>query len=382
MMLESSVENFDVAVVGGGVAGSAAAIALRNGGFSVAIIERGEYNQKRIAEVLPPDVKEPLIALGIWDDFLSLGCKPVMSRASSWGSPHLDISDYLFNAYGPAWVIVRPVFDRFLATGASERGARLFLNTRITACLREGRQCWQMTLRQGLGERTIKAAFVIIATGRSSSVMRRGPKPRTSYDRLIGVTATIARSSAHSTNDARPMIEAVPEGWWYSVGLPDETISCALMTDADIAGAEVRRYRNRGALLAALLRSAPHTFERLRGGLDVLIHANVVSANTYFNLSSDDDGVISIGDAVSAIDPLAGQGSYVALESSTSIAATIAAYNRGSPTALEEHSHRQRANFERLMAERIFYYGIERRWPGFPFWSRRQTGGWFASPRA
>jgi flavin-dependent dehydrogenase len=65
MMLESAVENFDVAVVGGGVAGSAAAIALRNGGFSVAIIERGEYNQKRIAEVLPPDVKEPLIALGI-----------------------------------------------------------------------------------------------------------------------------------------------------------------------------------------------------------------------------------------------------------------------------------------------------------------------------
>lgn len=124
----------------------------------------------------------------------------------------------------------------------------------------------------------------------------------------------------------------------YSVGLPDETISLALMTDADIAGAEVRRYNNRGAMLAALLSNAPHTFERLRGDLDVLIHANVVSANTYLNLSSDHDGVISIGDAVSAIDPLAGQGSYVALESSTSIAATVAAYNRGSLTALEEHS--------------------------------------------
>ncbi len=374
-MLESAAENFDVAVVGGGVAGSAAAIALRNGGFSVAVIERGDYNQKRIAEILPPEVKEPLIALRIWDDFLSLGCKPVMSRVSSWGGPHLDISDYLFNAYGPAWLIVRPAFDRFLATGASERGARLFMNTRITACLRERRRCWQLTLLQGLGERTIKAAFVIIATGRSSSVVRRGPKPRTPYDRLIGVTATIACSSAHSTNDARPMIEAVPEGWWYSIGLPDQTISLALMTDADIAGAEVRRYRNRGALLAGLLHNAPHTFERLRGDLDILIQPNVVSANTYLNSSPDDDGVISIGDAMSAIDPLAGQGSYIALESSTSIAATVAAYNRGSLTALKEHSQRQEARFERAAAERIAYYSLEKRWSHFPFWSRRRTAG-------
>jgi 2-polyprenyl-6-methoxyphenol hydroxylase-like FAD-dependent oxidoreductase len=372
-MLERAVEKFDVAVVGGGIAGAAAAIALRNGGFSVAIIERADYNQKRIPEILPPDVKEPLIALGIWDDFLSLGCKPVMSRVSSWGSPHLDVSDYLFNAYGPAWLIVRPTFDRFLATGASERGARLFLNTRITAYLREGRRCWQLTLRQNLEELSIKAAFVVVATGRSSSVMRRGPKSRTSYDRLIGLTATIAHSNMHFANDARPMVEAAPEGWWYSVGLPDETISLALMTDADIAGAEVRRYNNRGAMLAALLSHAPHTFERLRADLDVLIHANVVSANTYLNSSLDDDGVISIGDAASAIDPLAGQGSYVALESSTSIAATVAAYNRGSLTALEEYSQRQRARFERHAAERIAYYSVEKRWPRFPFWSRRQT---------
>lgn len=56
---------FDVIVIGGGPAGSAAAIACRQRGLSVALVEQGDFPRHRPGETLPPGVEPLLENLGL-----------------------------------------------------------------------------------------------------------------------------------------------------------------------------------------------------------------------------------------------------------------------------------------------------------------------------
>src|SRR6266567_4324655 len=107
-MVASISCRFDVAVIGGGIAGTATAIALRILGFSVAIIERSDYERQRIDETLSPEVKAPLVALGLWNEFLELKYGQVVARLSAWGKPVLHSLANIFNPCGNGWVATRP----------------------------------------------------------------------------------------------------------------------------------------------------------------------------------------------------------------------------------------------------------------------------------
>src|SRR5262245_48297994 len=112
---------FDVAVVGGGPAGLAAAIALRELDHSVMVVERRSCVRRRVVETLPPEIRLPLGGLGVWDDCVALGCTPVPSRLSIWGGDDVVEADYLFNPYGHAWLVPRPAFEVMLASVAERR---------------------------------------------------------------------------------------------------------------------------------------------------------------------------------------------------------------------------------------------------------------------
>ena len=45
----------------------ATAIALARLGWSVTILERSHFESTRIGKTLPPDIKQSLIALGVWE---------------------------------------------------------------------------------------------------------------------------------------------------------------------------------------------------------------------------------------------------------------------------------------------------------------------------
>jgi flavin-dependent dehydrogenase len=368
------IDEFDVAVVGGGIAGAGSAIALRNRGLSVAIIERGNYDRERIGEVLPSEVKDPLCKLGLWNEFLDLGCGHATARLSSWGASRLSVFDYMFNPYGDAWVIERPAFDRFLVSAAIQRGARLFRSARAREYCREYTGLWLITIQQTEGARQIRARFVILATGRSPLSLPHSNNKRAVHDLLISITGCVLRPPGWARDDYQPLVESVSEGWWYSVLLPGGIVNVAFMTDSDIARKKLRLSKSRNELLETELSSAQHTRERMNGQLKLLGSARVTSANTYLNEDVGRDESLRVGDAVGAIDPLAGQGSYAALDGASRAAEVVAARLQSGINVSEGYSLAERERFGRLLVERTAYYRIENRWPSSSFWSRRFYG--------
>src|SRR5262249_14386471 len=222
-------EGCEVLVVGGGPAGTAAAIALTRIGRSVLIVERSRYDRERIGETLPPSARIPLARLDVWDRCIGEGHPPSPATISAWGRDDIDENHFIGNPYGHGWHLDRRRFDSMLASIARTCGACVDLESRVTACLPRG-SGFDVEYIRGGTIRKVRTAFMIDATGRSSLVARHQGARRIAFDRLIGVVGVFARRSSLSEEDPRTLVEAVANGWWYSAWLPHSRAIVAYMT--------------------------------------------------------------------------------------------------------------------------------------------------------
>ncbi len=354
----------DVLVVGGGPAGCATAIALARQGRQVLLVERSRCDGVRIGETLPPRARPLLAALGLPAKLLDETHLAAPGIVSAWGSAEPYCNDFIVNPHGSGWHLDRPRFDRMLASQAADCRVDVRGETTITTLKADG-DCWRVAVHGPRGDETVACRFVVDATGRHASPLKRRAGRRAVHDRLIGIAAF---APAEYT-DRRTLIEATSEGWWYSTLLPDARQVVVHMTDADsIAG-------KRGELADGLrrrLHDAPLTRERcgdLRGVADVKPFAAMTSAYE----RAHGQNWLLVGDAAMTWDPLSGQGICKALESGMHAARAVDRALEGDPAELAAYGAWTRARFGEYMAGRARYYRAEQRWPDSPFWRRRHA---------
>lgn len=342
----------DVAIVGGGPAGSAAAIALSRCGYSVALLERSAYAGVRIGETLAPSVRRLLTSLDVWDEFVAQKHARSWGIRSAWGTGELYENDFIANPYGVGWHVDRARFDAMLARAAGRAGATLHVGAHVRSC-EESSSGW--VARFG-PRRRLRAKFLIDATGRRSSLARLLGVRRTCHDRLIGA-AIFFRAAGP---DSFTLVEASARGWWYSARLQGGRLVAAYMTDADLYGKSWRRHLHR----------APHTRARL-AGLTLESGPQVFSASSSRLETPCGRNWLAVGDAAMAFDPLSSQGVFRAIESGLEAAAAIDAHFAGAMDALPEYARSLQERFQKYLAVRAAYYGRERRWLQSEFWRRR-----------
>lgn len=356
----------EVAILGAGPAGTACAIALARAGVGpVCLIDPARSDSAAIGETIPPDTRLLLRRLGLLPAFLEQGHAPCLGSCSAWGNDTLGHNDFLLNPQGPGWHLDRAGFDAFLRGHAVESGVDLSKGARLADAEADGEEGHRLILNDG---RAMSARFVVDATGRASAFARRMGARQVSLDRLTFVYGFFDTAGAVSRSKLT-LLEAVEHGWWYAAGLPGGRLAVAFATDPERVTADGLS-RDEGWLPAAL--ATRHLAERLEGSrfLPGSLIARVAPSFLLDKVAGP--RWLAIGDAAACFDPLAAQGIYKALEDGLEAARLIAAaLDRGGELG-GSHAAAMRARFDDYLANRNYFYGLERRWPDSDFWRRRQ----------
>ncbi|MHA1303485.1 MAG: FAD-dependent oxidoreductase [Candidatus Heimdallarchaeaceae archaeon] len=175
--------DFDVIIVGAGLAGSAAALSLTKEGKEVAIIERGQYaGAKNVSggALYGPILNK--IAPNYWEEdaierFLTTKKITMLSEKRSV-TIDVDLQDFADPPYNGVTVI-RPKFDRWLAGKAEEAGTFLLPDTVVEDFV------WKDNQIVGIksGEDVLHSKLVIIAEGAATLLTEKAklakqPHPR------------------------------------------------------------------------------------------------------------------------------------------------------------------------------------------------------------
>jgi flavin-dependent dehydrogenase len=362
----------DIAILGGGPAGCAAALALRRLGHDrVVVIEAGAYDRERIGESVPPDTGTLLESLGIRAEFLAESHDPCHGSRSAWGAPALGYNDFLFNPNGHGWHLDRRRFDRFLAERAEASGVQLRRGTEFRAAERDPTG-FRLRLAGAEGEETaIRARFVIDATGkRSHFAVHQGAK-RLLLDQLTAIAGFFDLRGSEYQNRLT-LLEAAETGWWYAARLPGERLVVMIATDPDIVRA--RNLTDAEAWRAAL-RETQHVAAAVAASPLIGDAVRAWAAPSFRLDFPCGPAWLAIGDAAASYDPISAQGIHKALADGLAAAETAAAYLKGNAAALDAHAARIAAGFEDFRRNRKYFYDLEKRWQQSPFWLRRHGRG-------
>lgn len=353
---------FDVAVVGAGAAGSAAACVLAPGA-SVALIDRVAVPGWRIGETLPGAARRLLKALGAWDRFAAAAHGSAPLKVSRWGSDAAVELDSVRDPDGAGWRLDRARFEADLRADAQARGAAL-VSAGVTRLL-PTQAGWQLSLDTG---QLIAARRLIDASGRRSPLLRRFGQRRLVMDRLACAYQRVPQSGQP---DPTTYTEAVPEGWWYTAVLPDGDRLVAFHGDADAPA--LRQVLRAGPLASALrlegMAEAISPLDPALAAKPKLCAANSVAR------SSAGNGWLAAGDSAVALDPLSSQGLFNALATGLEAGEATLALLGGDDAATGAYAARISRIWQAYVAHHASYYSMERRWRDAPFWARRTALG-------
>lgn len=305
----------EVLILGGGVAGCAAAIALARKGRGVTLIEREPTPRHKVCgEFLSGEALEDLHVLGI--DLGSLGAVRIDSVRLAAGRRAAE-APLPF----PAASLTRKALDTALIAEAVAAGVRVERGRSVEALDRTTSNTWQATLDDGT---TYEAATVFLATGKHDL---RGYSRPEDPERWVAFKMYFRLAHAQAAELAHASELMLYPGGYGGIQPVEGGIAnlCWVVQQRHLARAGFR-WEN---FLSKMQRDCPHLAMRLAGAEPLLSKPIAITHIPYgYIRGTTENGLYCIGDQAAVIPSFTGDGISIALHTARG---AVAAYLRGEP---------------------------------------------------
>ena len=362
-----NVPDFDVTIIGGGPAGAGAAIHLAAAGARVLLAEQKRFPRPKLCgEFISPECLGHFRRLGALAALEGAGgagvSETVFYAPSGRGLP---VPSEWFGAGAEALGLSRAEMDARLLARAREVGVEVLEEAAPSGVIVEGGRVCGVRLNVAGGERLVRAAVSVDATGRARALTRRAERefgrerPARSHAPLVAFKAHLAGARGDA---------GVCEIYFYAGGYgglsPVEgglSNLCFIARAADVrarggdAGRVMREVLMRNRRAAHTLAGASPRSEWLAVALESFGRREPAPFR----------GLLAVGDAAAFIDPFTGSGMLMALEggelAARAVARRLEGLSRGDVEAFDCLAREYAADYARRFDGRLRLCGLLRR---------------------
>jgi flavin-dependent dehydrogenase len=368
--MNRSSNSYDAVIVGGGPAGTSAAIHLATRGARVLLAEQKKFPRAKLCgEFISPECLEHFERLGVAGEMLEAGGAELTETRfySRSGSSVVNVpSEWFGQGRKGALGLSRAEMDARLMKRAREAGVEVLEEAHATGLLFEGKRVRGVSLKIDGRCLEVSARVTVDASGRARALARHVEREgktngrATSSRRRPSLVAFKAHLEGARGHDGHCEIYFY-RGGYGGLSRVENGLSnlCFIASARDVracggdAGRVMREVlmKNRRAAQTLSRASAPQGW--LAVALDSFGRRSLVPAA----------GLISIGDAASFIDPFTGSGMLMALESGEMAAQTIARHltTLRNDASFEDVAAAYRSHYNEVFGARLRVCALMRR---------------------
>lgn len=317
-----------VLVVGGGPAGSIAALALNKLGHEVDLYERLAFPRYRIGESLLPGTMSLLYRLGLQDKIDAAGFVKKPSATFLWGQ---DQPPWTFSFSTPRaadWVfdhaiqVKREEFDALLLDEARQRGVRVHCGTAVRDVDVSSPHEVRLTVEGPEVSGTVRGDYLVDASGSSSILVRDlGLRRFDDFYRSLAVWSYFRRPDPFE-GDLKGTTYSITfeDGWVWMIPLKGDLYSVGVVVDQSKSEeiqqkGQVQFYKD---TLAKCRRAM-----KILGDAEMVDEVRIVRDWSYDTKTFSSGRFFLAGDSACFTDPLFSQGVHLASQSAVSAASAI-----------------------------------------------------------
>ena len=236
-----SGEIYDVAIIGGGPAGSTAGALLARAGRRVVVLEREKFPRFHIGESLLPFSMQAFTRLGLHEKFAKAGFMEKfggeMFGACGGDGVKFYFEDGFRSQVDRSYQVTRADFDKLLLDHAAETGAEVREETAVEQIdFSADEVALKISRRQNGGTSEIKARYVIDASGRNS-ILGAKFKLKKNYEHLQKVSVFahydgMTRAEGRDGTLTR-MVRAI-DRWFWVIPLTPTRTSVGVVLDGAV----------------------------------------------------------------------------------------------------------------------------------------------------
>jgi menaquinone-9 beta-reductase len=307
-------KKFDVAIAGGGPAGTSAAIQLALSGRRVLLVEEKKFPRAKLCgEFISPECFRHFERLGVRVAMTTAGGAAIDETVFyTRGGDRLKVPSSWFQSGAQALGLSRSEMDHRLLARAKDAGVTVLEEAHANGLLNDGGRVGGFTVKTNGNVVDCLATITIDATGRTRALARHVEPANRTQPKRRALVAFKAHLSGARPADGACEIYFYPNGYGGLSRIEGNNSNLCFI----VAAGDVRKYE-----------SDPETVMRevvMKNSRAAFTLANAELCAPWLSVSLDGfgrrapspmPGLLTIGDAASFIDPFTGSGMLMALES-------------------------------------------------------------------